>query len=214
MDEWIVITPENVNQISAMDLRAEAGDCLAEGRQAKYRKSSKTPQHEVLFVEDYERAGIACNANAQWGDTETEIDEDGTINRFRVWIFDGMNRLTLDENGDVRCCYFKCDNIAQEEFIDAEGDWCCAEHCAKGESYVEFVVDGDDSNVLSDEGIAGRFEDAMQELGWDVVVMRCESGRAPGTYMRRGGDYQILGYSMKVPESYRLDWDRVVNKLL
>lgn len=205
---WTTITAETIDSIAAIDLRSEAAEAIARGERVWHHKSSQSARCEVVYSPQSDRAGIVYNADAEWGDAIVTTDSTGAPARFRLDLGgeDSVLRY-VDEHGAGRCCYDGCDATAHEQYVDGDGDWCCEEHYSKGFEYVEIV--SEPTNALTDHDAARVFADEMAECGWTVEVRAPRSGEAEGTYYRKGdGTLQILGYSLPVPESYRLDSER------
>lgn len=83
--------PEQAQEIGALDLRAAATEALRSGRIVEFRRDQSygvyTGPVEILIIGD--RAGIATNADAEWGDvrlcpTNDEYEE-----------------IILDESGEI-----------------------------------------------------------------------------------------------------------------
>lgn len=96
------------------------------------------------------------------------------------------------------CCYEGCTHTATE--YDTNGDLACPLHAAQSEAYV-VVTDLTDGPWL-DAPAAERAESLLSDAGWTVTIREPRGhGEAEGTYLRRrGGDLQILGYSIPTPE--------------
>lgn len=205
---WIKITANNLDSIVAIDLRRDAEEVLESDQDALiwHHKSSARAAAEVVYYPKWDQAGIVYNADAEWGDTIVRFDDLGAPFRFRLDLGENVLRL-VDEHGVGRCCHDGCDAASAPEWVDDDGDWVCERHCAQNREYVELVAG--EPNVLSDPARARRFCDEMAEHGWTVEVRAPRRGEAEGTYYQKGdGTLQILGYSILVPESYRLDSER------
>ena len=95
------------------------------------------------------------------------------------------------------CFYDGCTSLATEH--DRVGDLACPLHAAQSEKYV--VVEDFDGSWL-DEASAARAESILVAAGWMVTIRRPRRGEIEATYeVRPGGNLQILGGSIPVPES-------------
>lgn len=110
------------------------------------------------------------------------------------------------------CCYDGCDHTASEH--DHDGDLACPLHAAQSEEYV--VVADLTSGPWLDAASAERAESILSDAGWTVTVREPRGhGEAEGTYLRgRGGDLQILGYSIPTPEALSAAIDEAAAKAL
>lgn len=212
MNTFTKITAENVDSICALDLRAEAAEAVERDEVVWYRRSDKA---EVVVL-DNDRVGVAYNANAAWGESMVDIDEDGNATAWKALLDERGSleeRVWVDADGRECCCYEGCQGHSSTEWIDSEGDRCCSLHWAQDSEYVQLVAGEPD--VLSDESIAAQYVAAMSERGWSVEVRPLRGSEAEGTYYRKSdGTLQILGYSIPVPSDFRLDSDRVIDSLI
>lgn len=82
---------------------------------------------------------------------------------------------------------------------DGDGMYC-EKHYRQLDQFVWLEADGD-------AGINEEFERLMLERGWDVKVRAPRADEMGGRlhYLRRDGTLQVLGFSIPVPESYKLD---------
>jgi hypothetical protein len=66
----IITTAEQADSITALDLKAAALEAIAQGDEPGYLRNSSVQNpnyaYEILVVGT--RAGVATNANAEWGD--------------------------------------------------------------------------------------------------------------------------------------------------
>lgn len=210
---WTKITAENLDLIVAPDLRRDAEDVLERDASAAiwHHKSDESAACEVLYYPQWDQAGIVYNADAEWGDAIVTLNSTGTPDRFRLDLGDDSVLHYVDEHGVSRCCYENCDGTAHEQYVDGDGDWCCAEHHSKSFKYVELV--SEPTSALTDSDGARLFVEEMAERGWTVEVRAPRSGEAGGTYYcKSDGTLQILGFSIPVPESYRLDSERAYER--
>lgn len=193
MDQFTKITAENLHAIVAPDLRGEAEKELDSGGVVWHFRTSRS---EIVAVGN-DRAGLATGGDSAWGNCEP-IAEDGTANHWFVALDDGGY---YNVEGKQVCSVADCHAYTYREHTEG----FCEEHAWKEESFVELHPFGNEEGDHFDEEIASRYENLMAGRGWTVEVREPRNSEAEGTYYRRRGDLQILGYSMPVPEVYRID---------
>jgi hypothetical protein len=205
----------DIENIRSLGLRAEAVDAAERGETVWYRASSSPHKSEVIVFENG-RVGVAYNATPVWGESCVEIDDAGLAEAWKAELDETGplgERLWIDADGRECCCYQGCEGRSSPEWIDDDCDRCCALHWAQGYEYV-WIVAGAPS-ILSNEAIAEAYVSEMNDRGWSVEVRAPRRGEAEGTYYRkRDGTLQVLGYSVPVPEEFRLDSDRVCDALI
>lgn len=208
------VTEANVDTIVPVDLHDEASFALEAGETIWMRKNAEATQNTIVVFESG-RVGFATNGPAVWGLSCVTIGGDGNAPHWKAELDESGpldERLWIDGHGRECCCYQGCDSPSSPEWIDRQGDRCCSLHWAQDFDYVEIVAGAPDP--LSDETISAAYVDAMGKRGWTVDVRPPICGEAEGTYWREyNGTLQILGSSIRVPEDYRLDKERVLASL-
>ena len=105
--------------------------------------------------------------------------------------------MTTDINS--LCCYDGCTSPATT--TDHEGDAAC-ERCAAREGRRYEITADLAGGEWVDADLAEKVQAALASDGWDVTIRAPRRGEALATYERSvGGDLQILGYSIPVPEA-------------
>ena len=211
MTTFTKITAENLETITALDLREEAADSVAKGELVWFAQGEYGGVRTQVVAFDNGRAGLADGANAAWGDGDV-IGDDGEADGWTLTLDQDGRRI--DVNGREFCCYEGCRDHATHD--DNYGDRCCKDHAAKSYEYVE-IVGGDASvELLSDETIARRYVRAMFELGYTVEVRRARHGEATGTHLRNS-DGTVRAYrtdSMDAVDSYKWDSEKTLDQLI